>query len=506
MKKILSFVLLAAMLVTMIVVNVSAAAWDGTSASEALEGEGTQAKPYLVKTAADLAFLAKSVDAGTTYEGKYITQTADIDLGNKEWEPIGASGKPFAGVYDGKGFKIENMLITKLVDGVGLFGQIQSKGTGSAGIANVNLSGKVHFAKVDKETRIAGLAGYIHKNSSEELANYVKIINTVVDVDIIIDDHAHQPRVGGFAGYSYCVDFINCVNKGDITALKVNAAARIGGFVGQCNRDTFTDCVNEGNITVEGTATNGNVSGAGFIGMLTNYQSDPAKKVVLKNCVNKGNVTITSVANADKKLAVLGGGFAANSYEYPKEGITTDILNCYNAGKITVTAPAAGADGSVVYAGGIVAYTKYKTLKIDGCVNSAEVKATGFNAAAGGIMAAVTNKDDTTVVVTNNQTVGKALANANGCTATGNTEDLTAAVAGDSGKLIVNAIKPSKLEIGGFKTGYVEPETTAPETKPATPGTTEPTTPPTTGDAVISVAVVALVAILGVAYVSKKSK
>ena len=89
MKKIITIALIAAMMLSMIVVGTSAAAWDGTSVSASLKGEGTEASPYLVESAADLAFLAKSVNDGTSYEGKYFTQTADIDLGGKEWTPIG---------------------------------------------------------------------------------------------------------------------------------------------------------------------------------------------------------------------------------------------------------------------------------------------------------------------------------------------------------------------------------------------------------------------------------
>ena len=85
MKKVLSIVLCTVMLLSLFVVSTSAAAWDGTTASTSLKGEGTADKPYLVETAEDLAFLAKDVNGGNKYAGKYITQTADIDLGGKEW-------------------------------------------------------------------------------------------------------------------------------------------------------------------------------------------------------------------------------------------------------------------------------------------------------------------------------------------------------------------------------------------------------------------------------------
>ena len=112
MKKIITIALIAAMMLTMLVANVSADAWDGTSVSESLKGEGTAASPYLVESAADLAFLAKSVNEGTTYEGKYITQTADIDLGGKAWKAIGDNTNSFMGIYDGKGHEIKNFTYT----------------------------------------------------------------------------------------------------------------------------------------------------------------------------------------------------------------------------------------------------------------------------------------------------------------------------------------------------------------------------------------------------------
>ena len=38
-----------------------------------------------------------SVNDGKSYQGQYIQLTADIDLGNEAWTPIGTEGKPFRG-------------------------------------------------------------------------------------------------------------------------------------------------------------------------------------------------------------------------------------------------------------------------------------------------------------------------------------------------------------------------------------------------------------------------
>ena len=148
MKKALSILLFAAMIVAMLAFPTSAA-WDGT-ASASLKGDGTQDSPYLVETAEDLAFLAKSVNEGNTYEGKYIVQTADIDLGGKEWTPIGhqkinsaETDAPFSGVYSGLGHKVTGLSITTVGDShVGLFGYVMS-GEIEAGIADLTVEGAI---------------------------------------------------------------------------------------------------------------------------------------------------------------------------------------------------------------------------------------------------------------------------------------------------------------------------------------------------------------------------
>lgn len=49
----------------------AAAAWDGTAAESFEGGNGDSSDPYIIKTAEQLAFLAKQVNGGETYHGKY---------------------------------------------------------------------------------------------------------------------------------------------------------------------------------------------------------------------------------------------------------------------------------------------------------------------------------------------------------------------------------------------------------------------------------------------------
>lgn len=94
MKK-LSFVLVLAMLLSLVPFTVSAAeeVWDGKIPQADAEyrfsgGEGTENLPYLISSAADLAMLAANVNAGNDYELIFFRLTADITL-NSGYENSG---------------------------------------------------------------------------------------------------------------------------------------------------------------------------------------------------------------------------------------------------------------------------------------------------------------------------------------------------------------------------------------------------------------------------------
>ena len=70
----------------------------------AWDGEGTSAKPYLIKTSADWKQLADDVSGGNAYSGKYFEMTADIDAQGVSIGSVGAdpvSARPFSGIFSG---------------------------------------------------------------------------------------------------------------------------------------------------------------------------------------------------------------------------------------------------------------------------------------------------------------------------------------------------------------------------------------------------------------------
>lgn len=97
--------------------------WDG-SAAEWTQGSGTQASPYLIESAQNLAWIAEMVNGGiTTYANTWFRLTTDLDMNNVAWVPIGNSTTNlFCGKFDGDNHFIDNITITGDYTYTGLFG------------------------------------------------------------------------------------------------------------------------------------------------------------------------------------------------------------------------------------------------------------------------------------------------------------------------------------------------------------------------------------------------
>ena len=115
--------------------------WDGSAIDTSWAGDGSEGNPYKIATGAQLASLAQKV---ASCRGKYFKLTADIDLANHEWTPIGRLtadyiNTAFKGNFDGGGHTISNLFIANSSDfSVGLFGYIDN-----ATISNLRVSGSI---------------------------------------------------------------------------------------------------------------------------------------------------------------------------------------------------------------------------------------------------------------------------------------------------------------------------------------------------------------------------
>lgn len=88
--------------------------WNGETET-AYTGSGTEADPYLIANADQLAKFRTDVDNGNSFEGKFVKLNNNIYLSGKDFDPIGwgyvnsgwnrdgADGKVFQGTFDGNG-------------------------------------------------------------------------------------------------------------------------------------------------------------------------------------------------------------------------------------------------------------------------------------------------------------------------------------------------------------------------------------------------------------------
>jgi hypothetical protein len=106
--------------------------WGTASTGWLTESTGTPTDPYIIATADDLAGLAKLCDEGNGFIYKNFALASDIDLGEREWEPIGWFWEymnnhyaPFNGVFDGRGHTVSGLKITTMrAHDAGLFAYI----------------------------------------------------------------------------------------------------------------------------------------------------------------------------------------------------------------------------------------------------------------------------------------------------------------------------------------------------------------------------------------------
>ncbi len=76
--------------------------WDGTVAAGFASGSGTSANPYIISNEPEFAYLLQQIAAGSTFSGKYIKQTRDLNLTNVDL----CVSNTFSGDYNGNGCAI----------------------------------------------------------------------------------------------------------------------------------------------------------------------------------------------------------------------------------------------------------------------------------------------------------------------------------------------------------------------------------------------------------------
>ncbi len=358
-KRILSLLLAVVLCLSLMPLTVLAedGAWDGSIAAAFAGGTGTESDPYQIADGAQLAYLASEVNKGQTYENSYFVLTADIDLANHDWTPIGNSfsdalfGRTdyrlFAGNLDGKGHTIFNISIgtesTPLESDVfGLFGATGGK------LSNLNLDG-VTICGIAKNVSgyVIGLAGALAGSASGPIEN-CHVTNLSMAMNTPDSGMTAAYWIGGLVGALDGSQHIEeCSASGTIKEL--SGKGSIGGLIGELGRAAkITYSHADVALDVESDSR----GGADVGGLIGKGNGDTDSKTVISNCYATGNVT----------GGAYSGGFAGSLW-----GL--NIKNCYATGDVTGAAGSmgtfAGTDASAGYAYGSVTNC-YTTGKLAG--------------------------------------------------------------------------------------------------------------------------------------------
>ena len=247
------------------------------------EGEGTAESPYLIENVDDLKLLAENVNNGEAYANTYFKLTADIDLKNEEWTPIGTmlveEGRPFQGTFDGYGYQIANLKISNGGQYVGLFGYTKGADANAvAVIQNCNVTGEINgynhtggivgYAGINTKILNCSFQGNVEGNG-EDTGGIVGSTSIGCDVSgcYVTGTVTGGSAVGGIAGWGVGT-IKNCYALADVTAAGYNA----GGIAGYyCSNFTIENCYYSGEVSASGSA--GGIAGTALGGTIQNCVS-----------------------------------------------------------------------------------------------------------------------------------------------------------------------------------------------------------------------------------------
>ena len=259
-------------------------AWDGIDGTLPEEVEGV----ITISNAAEFAAFRTAVNSGNSFFGKTVVLSADINLGNQNWTPIGAcdSAAYFQGTFDGQGHTIYNLSVDKSGDTyqystAGLFGWIDAA---AATIKNVNING----ATVEGSHWVGTVAGFM----TGEISNCNVTNATVTGYNV--NNEANGDKIGGLVGY------MNSGN-GKLHNNSVNNSTIIG------NRDVagLAGAVAADNTVINNTVSNVTVIyNADYAGQIVSAKttvvvdsSNTASNVVLYKGENKADGLIQTEKN-----------------------------------------------------------------------------------------------------------------------------------------------------------------------------------------------------------------
>lgn len=317
----------------------SAVVWDGTIAEGYGGGSGTADDPYLINDPSELAYMAWFVNytsdttstssKTTSYQNVYFEITADFDLNNLPWTPIGDDSlASFGGSIDGCDHTIYNMNVDTSSDSnmyAGLFGSCTAPSSGNGYIKNITL---VDPTVVSTGQNTGAFIGYSQ--------NYLALSNcSVIGGSVTNLSGANTKYVGGIIGNAFLM--YNSITECKVIGTKVSGAGYhcVGGLAGRFRSGaTMTGCVVSGvEVVNDAPSTNTNYCAGALIGEAhENTATDLISEIT--GCSVSGTVTCGYS---------YAGGLIGYSNSYPI------ITACYS--EVTIT-------GDSSYKGGLIGAMK----------------------------------------------------------------------------------------------------------------------------------------------------
>lgn len=274
--------------------------WADYAADSFAGGDGTEASPYRITNAAELAKIAEDVRVGignVDYKDTYFVIENDIDLAGHQWFPIGFAPEntefatcSFAGKVDGQGHSIKNLVINLGgLKGYGLFGRTDE------GFEVKNLT--ILTGAVVGDMNTGSLVGL----------NYGLVENCVNYVDVT----CLMYYSGGIAGGSMSTGkVVKCQNFGKVQAGFDDTHGFSGGGIVGSSSSIIEECVNWADVNARSTQA------GGIVGLLEGGK--------ISKCFNRGN--IKSLESVGGIVGAIGGRTSA-----------CEISNCYSTGTIEAT-------------------------------------------------------------------------------------------------------------------------------------------------------------------------
>lgn len=194
-------------------------------------GDGSVGDPFEISSGTDLIYLSANQSIAGLLAANYL-QTANIDLAQCDFVPIGAGSAPFTGSYVGNEKTILGLKVSGSVAELGLFGKL------AGSVTKLGIVGGQILGTAD---RVGLLAGQIVTGAS--------ITQSYVTGSVSGDEH-----VGGLVGDADAGSVTNCWSSASVTG-----SAAVGGFAGTRNSATLESNYSTGLVTATGAK-------GGFVG------------------------------------------------------------------------------------------------------------------------------------------------------------------------------------------------------------------------------------------------